>query len=219
MSRSPGTPTLKQDVGYMVYWGTTSGVYDQQSDANDQTSQTILHLTVGTQYYFAVTAYNQDGMESDYSEEISCTIPRLARLPPPRPTPTATPTPPTPTPTHARPPRNANSDSHSNANPDSHSNTNSDPHSNANPDLHSNANPDPPSAHTSILAQHFHSCPGARRRQCDDRWLHHRGRLPTKMSSSVLSGRRSLTWASNTLSRIRRWRCMTPMALIGPTKR
>src|SRR5678810_1433096 len=57
-----------QDAGYIVYWGTASGVYDQQSDAEDQTSQTILNLTVGAQYYFAVTAYNQDGMESDFSE-------------------------------------------------------------------------------------------------------------------------------------------------------
>jgi len=28
-------PIADQDAGYMVYWGTASGVYDQQSDAHD----------------------------------------------------------------------------------------------------------------------------------------------------------------------------------------
>ena len=74
----------------MVYCGTASGVYDQQAEANDQTSQTILHLAVGARYYFAVTAYNQDGVESDYSDEISCTIPRPGSTPTPTPTPTPT---------------------------------------------------------------------------------------------------------------------------------
>ena len=82
-----------EDAGYMVYWGTASGAYDQQSDAHDQTSQTILNLSVGARYYFAVTAYNQDGMESNFSEEISAIVP-------PKPTSTPTPTPtPTPSPT------------------------------------------------------------------------------------------------------------------------
>ena len=49
-------PNSEEGVGYMVYYGTTSGVYDQQAEANHQTSQMILHLTVGTTYYFAATA-------------------------------------------------------------------------------------------------------------------------------------------------------------------
>ena len=94
-----------QDIGYMVYWGTTSGVYNQQSDASNNTSQTILHLTVGVQYYIAVTAYNQDGMESDYSEEISTVIAPPGSTPTPTPMPTATPTAtPTPTPSPTPPP-------------------------------------------------------------------------------------------------------------------
>ena len=84
MSRSPGTPTAEQDAGYMVYWGTASGVYDQQAEANrpDLAEDPAFDRRRAT-YYIAVTAYNQDGMESDYSDEISYTsFRRLARLPP-----------------------------------------------------------------------------------------------------------------------------------------
>jgi len=85
-------PSTGQGIGYMVYWGTASGIYDQQSDAQHNTSQTLLNLTVGTKYYFAVTAYDQDGMESAYSDEISATVPPGPDSTP-TPTPTATPTP------------------------------------------------------------------------------------------------------------------------------
>ncbi len=143
MLLSPGTPSLTEDAGYMVYWGTASGVYDQQSDAQDQTSQTILHLSVGARYYFAVTAYNQDGMESDFSEEISaiCTAKANAHS------------------NHANsypdshPKTNPNSDTYpdphakanpnANAYPDSHPRTNSHANANAEPDPHTNADADP----------------------------------------------------------------------------
>ena len=46
-------PIADQNAGYIIYWGTESGVYDQQSDAQDQTSQTLVDLSVGTRYYFA----------------------------------------------------------------------------------------------------------------------------------------------------------------------
>ncbi len=283
----------------------TSGVYDQQSDAQDQTSQTILDLSVGVRYYFAVTAYNQDGVESRflrrnfrnctanadahsdtdahshskansnskanphakansdanaYPDSHAKTNPNADTYPDSHPkanshskaypdahaypdshskanpnadtypdshaktnstrhsnarhdsldpnatTPTthttkANPTPTTDTPTH-RPQRqrpNSQPTTTPDANyltPDSHSSqqrrhshTKTDSHSKANPnDLPRLPNaftdakplrrpPTPRSGSTaSILAQHFHSCRRARRRQCDDRRLHYRGR-------------------------------------------
>ena len=61
-------------AGYKVYWGTSSGVYDQFNDVS-QTIATVSGLTVGVRYYFAVTAYNEAGLESGYSEEVSAIVP------------------------------------------------------------------------------------------------------------------------------------------------
>ncbi len=61
-------------AGYKVYWGTSSGVYDQFNDVS-QTTASVSDLTVGVRYYFAVTAYNEAGLESGYSEEVSAIVP------------------------------------------------------------------------------------------------------------------------------------------------
>jgi hypothetical protein len=64
----------EQDIaGYKVYWGTSSGVYDQFSDVS-QTTASVSDLTVGVRYYFAVTAYDLSGLESGYSEEVSAIL-------------------------------------------------------------------------------------------------------------------------------------------------
>ena len=63
-------------AGYKVYWGTSSGVYDQFNDVS-QTTASVSDLTVGVRYYFAVTAYNEAGLESGYSEEVSSDRARL----------------------------------------------------------------------------------------------------------------------------------------------
>ena len=60
-------------AGYKVYWGTSSGVYDQFSVVS-KTTTSVSDLTVGGRYYFAVTAYNEAGLESGYSEEISAIV-------------------------------------------------------------------------------------------------------------------------------------------------
>ena len=62
-------------VGYRVYVGQSSGVYAPPVDLGNQTSVTISNLQEGIPYFFAVTAYNSLGLESDPSNEVSFTPP------------------------------------------------------------------------------------------------------------------------------------------------
>jgi hypothetical protein len=55
---------------YNVYIGNTSGVYGTPITIGNQTTYTVTGLTSGT-YYFAVTALDADGNESDFSNEVS----------------------------------------------------------------------------------------------------------------------------------------------------
>jgi fibronectin type 3 domain-containing protein len=62
-------------VGYRVYWGTTSRGYQQSLAAGAGTSYLVPNLPSGRTYYFAVTAYDNNGNESEFSAEASKTIP------------------------------------------------------------------------------------------------------------------------------------------------
>ncbi len=62
-------------AGYKVYYGTNGGSYTSHVDAGNTTGSTITGLATGTTYYFAVTAYASTGVESDYSNMVSTTIP------------------------------------------------------------------------------------------------------------------------------------------------
>ena len=62
-------------TGYKVYYGTNSGSYPQVVSAGLTTQTTIAGLTPGTTYYFAATASDSTGLESDYSNEASFTAP------------------------------------------------------------------------------------------------------------------------------------------------
>ena len=63
---------VEQDLGgYIVYYGTASRDYKYDVDVGDENSCTISNLYSGVTYYFAVTAYDLDGNESDYSAEIA----------------------------------------------------------------------------------------------------------------------------------------------------
>ena len=65
-------PVSHQDlVGYKVYQGNSSLNYDSPIDVGNWTSCTIGDLLEGETYYFAVTAYDKYGNESDYSNEVS----------------------------------------------------------------------------------------------------------------------------------------------------
>lgn len=61
--------------GYVVYYGTVSHSYTQSIDVGLTTDVDITDLSAETAYFFAVTAYDTSGNESDYSEEVSVYIP------------------------------------------------------------------------------------------------------------------------------------------------
>ena len=63
-------------AGYSVYYGTSSMTYTQSLDVGSGiNSIEIGDLDEGYPYYFAVTAYDSEGNESAYSEEVSVFIP------------------------------------------------------------------------------------------------------------------------------------------------
>ena len=65
-------PNLEPDIGgYILYYGTQSRNYDYDVDVGDYTSITISGLVEDVTYYFAVTAYDFEGNESDFSTEIT----------------------------------------------------------------------------------------------------------------------------------------------------
>ena len=58
-------------AGYKIYSGTESNNYTWVVDVGNTTSYTTANLTDGYTYYFAATAYDASGLESDYSDEVS----------------------------------------------------------------------------------------------------------------------------------------------------
>lgn len=65
-------PNTESDLaGYVVSYGTQSGVYTTTIDVGNQTSWTTSQLRGGRRYYFAVQAYSSSGLFSGYSNEVS----------------------------------------------------------------------------------------------------------------------------------------------------
>lgn len=62
-------------AGYRVYCGTMPGGYDYVLDARYNNQVYVSGLEEGIPYYFAVTAYDWSGNESDFSEEVLTVIP------------------------------------------------------------------------------------------------------------------------------------------------
>ncbi len=60
-------------AGYMIHFGPEPGQYDNSYDVGNVTQCTVSGLAPGT-YYFAVTAYNEEGEESGYSNEVVVSI-------------------------------------------------------------------------------------------------------------------------------------------------
>ncbi len=60
-----------QVIGYRIYYGTSSGHYLISYPTGNATSNTVAGLTAGVAYFFAVTAYGTNGIESPFSEEIN----------------------------------------------------------------------------------------------------------------------------------------------------
>lgn len=69
-------------VGYRLYYGTSSGNYTASINVGNLTSTTIENLQSGTTYYFAVTAFNSDNLESQPSNEATFTLPPEPADPP-----------------------------------------------------------------------------------------------------------------------------------------
>ena len=101
-----------QDAGYKVYWGTASGVYDEQSDAQDQTSADHTAFVSGHSVLFRRQGLQsgRDGKRFLRRNFRNCTAKA-----------------------------NAHSNSNSNSYPDSHPKTN--PNADTYPDPHAKANP------------------------------------------------------------------------------
>jgi hypothetical protein len=62
-------------VGYLVYYGVASGVYTSVADAGTNLSAEVSGLTPGLVYYLAVSAYDSNGDESMFSNEVTNAIP------------------------------------------------------------------------------------------------------------------------------------------------
>ncbi len=78
-----GTAMLSWDAsvgpdlaGYKIYQATTSGAYGAPiaAVAMDVTSYTVTDLETDTTHFFTVTAYNSNGAESSFSNEVSKSI-------------------------------------------------------------------------------------------------------------------------------------------------
>jgi hypothetical protein len=66
-------PSEGDVAGYKVYYGTASRDYDNVIDVGNVDTVDIGDLA-SAGYFFALTAYNASGEESDYSEEIQASI-------------------------------------------------------------------------------------------------------------------------------------------------
>jgi hypothetical protein len=69
-------------AGYTIHYGLVSQVYLATADASTNLSLTLGELATGFTYYFAVSAYNFDGIWGPGSGEVSATIPLSSIVPP-----------------------------------------------------------------------------------------------------------------------------------------
>lgn len=69
----PNTNTVAS--GFIVYWGTISSNYTHSTNVGYVTNALIAAFTPGSNYVFAVTSYDYDGIESDFSNERSWQAP------------------------------------------------------------------------------------------------------------------------------------------------
>lgn len=69
-------------VGYFLHEGSVSGAYTNVTDVRSATRLTVSNLVNGATYFFAVTAYGANGQESEFSNEVSYTVPSPTNNPP-----------------------------------------------------------------------------------------------------------------------------------------
>ena len=68
-----GSP-LPDPANYRIYYGTSRGIYATTIDVGNVPTYSLMNFPSGT-YYFAVTAYDASGNESNFSNEICILIP------------------------------------------------------------------------------------------------------------------------------------------------
>jgi len=69
-TRTDGSP-LTNLAGYKIFYGRMSGIYDYQIDINNPGILTyVIENLVSGNWYFALTAYDSKGLESDRSNEV-----------------------------------------------------------------------------------------------------------------------------------------------------
>jgi hypothetical protein len=80
-SRSP------EVAGYRVYYGTTSKKYTDNIAVGNVATYVVSGLTAGVPYFFAITAYNTNGLESLLSKEFRYVLksPKVPKTPPSQP--------------------------------------------------------------------------------------------------------------------------------------
>jgi len=61
-------------AGYHLHWGGASRTYTNSVDVGNVTSNAVSGLTAGATNFFAVTAYDTNGLESDFSNEIMAVV-------------------------------------------------------------------------------------------------------------------------------------------------
>jgi hypothetical protein len=69
-------------AGYRLHYGISSGSYAETKDVGNTTTSTVSSLTAGQTYYFVVTAYDTDGLESLPSNEVSFTAAAVSLISP-----------------------------------------------------------------------------------------------------------------------------------------
>jgi|SRR5579859_4998055 len=67
-------------AGYFLCYGANSGSYTSQIDAGTNTIATVSGLREGQTYYFAFTAYDAQGLQSDPSNEVPYITPGILLL-------------------------------------------------------------------------------------------------------------------------------------------
>jgi len=67
-------------AGYRLYSGPTSGTYTNSVDVGTPLEYTATNVVREITMYYAVTAYSTNGLESDFSNEVSYTPPITSTL-------------------------------------------------------------------------------------------------------------------------------------------
>jgi len=69
-------PSSSSDVtGYRVYYGVGPRAYTNQVTVGNVTNAAVSGLRGGSAYYFTATAFDRNGLESEYSNEVNCQTP------------------------------------------------------------------------------------------------------------------------------------------------